>query len=104
MEHVNSKYELLISDFGLQENSDDVIHQVTLQVQRRRDVKLERLELGLAKARSAIMEAIKNKDKRPPLSDKDYVPMGPIYRNAYAFHRYIVLQLKLNCSYYRINT
>jgi len=87
MEHVNSKYELLISDFGLQENSDDVIHQVTLQVQRRRDVKLERLELGLAKARSAIMEAIKNKDKRPPLSDKDYVPMGPIYRNAYAFHR-----------------
>ena len=50
------------------------------------------------------MEAIKNKDKRPPLADKDYVPMGPIYRNAYAFHRYIVLQLKLNCSYYRINT
>ena len=78
--------------------------QVTPQVQRKRDAKLERLELGLAKARSAIMEAIKNKDKWPPLADKDYVPMGPIYRNAYAFHRYIVLQLKLNCSYYRINT
>ena len=88
----------------MQENSDDVALQVTPQVQRKRDAKLERLELGLAKARSAIMEAIKNKDKRPPLADKDYVPMGPIYRNAYAFHRYIVLQLKLNCSYYRINT
>ncbi|RLM86765.1 putative glycosyltransferase [Panicum miliaceum] len=67
-------------------SSDEVI-EATPQVPRRRDVKLERLELGLAKARSAIMEAIKNKDKRPPLADKDYVPMGPIYRNAYAFHR-----------------
>ncbi|GJN10027.1 hypothetical protein PR202_ga28086 [Eleusine coracana subsp. coracana] len=57
------------------------------QMQRRRDVKLERLELGLAKARSAIMEAIQNKENRPPLIDKDYVPVGPIYRNAYAFHR-----------------
>ncbi|CAD6226400.1 unnamed protein product [Miscanthus lutarioriparius] len=33
------------------------------------------------------MEAIRNKDKRSPLADKDYVPMGPVYRNAYAFHR-----------------
>ncbi|TVU41248.1 hypothetical protein EJB05_14751 [Eragrostis curvula] len=56
-------------------------------MQRWRDVKLERLERGLAKARSAIMEAIQNRDNRPPLVDKDYVPVGPIYRNAYAFHR-----------------
>ncbi|CAN6171217.1 unnamed protein product [Urochloa humidicola] len=68
------------------ESSDEVI-QAAPQLLRKRDVKLERLELGLAKARSAIMEAIQNKDKRPPLADKDYVPMGPIYRNAYAFHR-----------------
>ncbi|OEL33434.1 putative glycosyltransferase [Dichanthelium oligosanthes] len=68
------------------ESSDEVI-QATPQVPRRRDVKLERLELGLAKARSAIMEATRNKDNRPPLADKDYVPMGPIYRNAYAFHK-----------------
>ncbi|WVZ62223.1 hypothetical protein U9M48_011990, partial [Paspalum notatum var. saurae] len=61
--------------------------QSTPQVQMRRDVKLERLELGLAKARSAIMEATRSKDNRPPLADKDYVPMGPVYRNAYAFHR-----------------
>uniref|UniRef100_A0ACD5U8T2 Uncharacterized protein n=1 Tax=Avena sativa TaxID=4498 RepID=A0ACD5U8T2_AVESA len=56
-------------------------------MQRRRDVKLERLELGLAKARSVIKEAIRNKDNRPPLTDKDHVPVGPVYRNAYAFHR-----------------
>ncbi|TKW30912.1 hypothetical protein SEVIR_2G069700v4 [Setaria viridis] len=68
------------------ESSDEVI-QATPQLPRRRDVKLERLELGLAKARSAIMEGIRNKDNRPPLADKDYVPMGPIYRNAYAFHK-----------------
>ncbi|XP_062190370.1 probable glycosyltransferase At5g03795 [Phragmites australis] len=67
------------------ESSNDATH-VMPQV-RRRDVKLERLELGLAKARSAIMEAIRNKDNRPPLIDKDYVPVGPVYRNAYAFHR-----------------
>ncbi|KAL6647311.1 hypothetical protein ACP70R_014748 [Stipagrostis hirtigluma subsp. patula] len=68
------------------ESSDDTI-QVVPQLERRRDVKLERIELGLAKARSAILEAIQNKDNRPPLVDKDYVPIGPVYRNAYAFHR-----------------
>ncbi|KAF7070276.1 hypothetical protein CFC21_075815 [Triticum aestivum] len=51
------------------------------------DVKLERVELGLAKARLVIREPIRNKDKRPPLTDRDYVPVGPVYRNAYAFHR-----------------
>jgi hypothetical protein len=51
-------------------------------------MKLKRLELGVAKARSAIKEAIRNKgNDRAPLVDKDYVPVGPIYRNAYAFHR-----------------
>ncbi|KAF8732047.1 hypothetical protein HU200_016003 [Digitaria exilis] len=69
-----------------QGSSDEAI-QATPQVRRRRDVKLERLELGLAKARAAIMDAVRNKDNRPPLADKDYVPMGPIYRNSYAFHR-----------------
>ncbi|XP_052162265.1 probable glycosyltransferase At5g03795 [Oryza glaberrima] len=67
-------------------SGDDII-QVMPQAQRRRDVKLERLELGLAKARATIREAIQNKDNKPPLTDKDYVPVGPVYRNAYAFHR-----------------
>ncbi|VAI12773.1 probable glycosyltransferase At5g03795 [Triticum dicoccoides] len=56
-------------------------------MQGRVDVKLEKVELGLAKARLVIREAIRNKDKRPPLTDRDYVPVGPVYRNAYAFHR-----------------
>lgn len=56
-------------------------------MQRSVDVKLERLELSLAKARLVIREAIQNKDTRPPLTDRDYVPVGPVYRNANAFHR-----------------
>ncbi|KAG8080973.1 hypothetical protein GUJ93_ZPchr0007g4081 [Zizania palustris] len=69
-------------------NSDGIFQVTGSQVQRRRrDVKLERLEVGLAKARAAIREAIQNKGNRPPLIDKDYVPVGPVYRNAYAFHR-----------------
>ncbi|CAD6220759.1 unnamed protein product [Miscanthus lutarioriparius] len=81
--------------------SDEVV-QTTPQVQRRsRDVKLERLEFGLAKARSAIMEAIRSKDKRSPLADKDYVPMGPVYRNAYAFHRsYLEMEKQLKVYVY----
>lgn len=73
------------------------------QAQRRRDVKLELLELGLAKARATIREAIQNKDNKPPLTDKDYVPVGPVYRNAYAFHRYqttLKYQIALTCVKY----
>lgn len=55
-----------------------------------RDIKLEKIEFGLARARAAIREAIQNKSYLPNLSDKDYVPIGPVYRNAYAFHRLVI--------------
>jgi hypothetical protein len=87
----------------LQGGSDEVIIQSTPpQVERRRDdVKLERLELGLARARSAIMEAIRKKDKVSPLPDKDYVPMGPVYRNAHVFHRsYLEMERQLKVYVY----
>ncbi|XP_031381763.1 probable glycosyltransferase At5g03795 isoform X4 [Punica granatum] len=44
---------------------------------------LDRLEAGLRRARSAIREQ-KNGSST---SDPDYVPIGPMYRNANAFHR-----------------
>ncbi|VAI27011.1 unnamed protein product [Triticum turgidum subsp. durum] len=75
------------SGFDDAASPDDTVEVRVPLMQTRVDVKLERVELGLAKARLVIREAIRNKDKRPPLTDRDYVPVGPVYRNAYAFHR-----------------
>lgn len=41
------------------------------------------IEVRLGKARAAIKEAT-NRDDEP---DPDYLPIGPMYRNAKAFHR-----------------
>ncbi|XP_072952136.1 probable glycosyltransferase At5g03795 isoform X2 [Typha angustifolia] len=68
----------------------DSISEAAIQLTRRprrRDVKLEKIELDLAKARAAIRDAISNTNNRSALADIDYVPQGPVYRNAYAFHR-----------------
>lgn len=51
--------------------------------------KLRRIEKNLAKARYSIREASKIRNLTSTLQDPDYVPQGPIYRNANAFHRYI---------------
>ncbi|XP_030441823.1 probable glycosyltransferase At3g07620 [Syzygium oleosum] len=49
--------------------------------------RLERLEAGLSRARSAIREAALIRNLTSVHADADYVPRGPIYRNANAFHR-----------------
>ncbi|BAT79148.1 hypothetical protein VIGAN_02197100 [Vigna angularis var. angularis] len=49
--------------------------------------KLRRIEEKLAKARYSIREASKIRNLTSTLQDPDYVPQGPIYRNANAFHR-----------------
>lgn len=48
-------------------------------------IKLDKVEYGLARARASIKEAA-SKNKGQEL-DHDYVPGGPSYLNAYAFHR-----------------
>lgn len=50
--------------------------------------KLERLEASLAIARSSIRKAALVRNLTSVHQDPDYVPRGPIYRNANAFHRY----------------
>lgn len=49
--------------------------------------KMEKLEAGLRRARSAIRDAARSGNRTSPLLDADYVPHGPIYINAHAFHR-----------------
>lgn len=53
------------------------------------DRKLGKVEAGLAKARALIKQASLRTGDTVPLEDADYVPQGDIYRNAFAFHRYI---------------
>ncbi|KAG5545851.1 hypothetical protein RHGRI_018117 [Rhododendron griersonianum] len=55
---------------------------------KKRDEKLGRVEVGLARARALIRDAMINQNRSSPLDgDSDYVPEGDIYRNAYAFRR-----------------
>lgn len=54
----------------------------------KRHSKLEQMEAKLAKIRSSIREAARVRNLTSIYEDPDYVPKGPIYRNANAFHRY----------------
>ncbi|KAJ8899422.1 hypothetical protein K2173_018396 [Erythroxylum novogranatense] len=63
---------------------------VTLGAKRRdmkRDGKLEKREVSLARVRSSIRKAAQIRNFTSVHEDPDYVPQGPIYRNPNAFHR-----------------
>ncbi|MFQ6633795.1 hypothetical protein Gotur_010972 [Gossypium turneri] len=53
----------------------------------KRSSKLEMVEAYMARARSSIKEAARVRNSTSIHQDPDYVPHGPIYRNANAFHR-----------------
>lgn len=57
---------------------------VPLLKARRDYTNLDRIEAGLRRARAAIKEAKQGNQTQDP----DFVPIGPMYRDANAFHRY----------------
>ncbi|KAK3002581.1 hypothetical protein RJ639_021592, partial [Escallonia herrerae] len=57
--------------------------------------RLQRLEASLAKARNAIKEAAQNRNMASSHEDPAYIPQGPVYRNANAFHRSYLAMEKL---------
>lgn len=69
-------------------------HAVPMKAERKRAVtKLEKLEAGLQRARVAIKEASIGNQTQDP----DFVPLGPMYWDSKAFHRYICVTVTL-CS------
>ncbi|XP_010243080.1 PREDICTED: probable glycosyltransferase At5g03795 isoform X2 [Nelumbo nucifera] len=71
----------------------------TIIKMQKNHTQLERLEAGLAKIRAAIREAAHQKGNQT--SDFDYVPEGPMYWNAQAFHRsYLVMEKQFKIFIY----
>ncbi|KAG7958114.1 hypothetical protein I3843_10G003200 [Carya illinoinensis] len=62
---------------------------------------LDRIEAGLRRARAAIKEAKQYGNQTHEILDPDYVPDGPIYRNAKAFYRsYVEMEKQLKIFVY----
>ncbi|KAK7316891.1 hypothetical protein RJT34_00676 [Clitoria ternatea] len=62
-------------------------HAFPSQGDEKLDTKLKKIEAKLAKARYFIKEASRVRNLTSTFQDPDYVPQGPIYRNANTFHR-----------------
>ncbi|KAB2046481.1 hypothetical protein ERO13_D01G199900v2 [Gossypium hirsutum] len=81
----NELNNLNISVTGVPNATISLNESISLPLKRNRRVrtKLDKLEAGLQRARAAIKDA-KNSSQ---LLDPDYVPIGPMYWDAKAFHR-----------------
>eukprot|EP00268_Persea_americana_P023624 TRINITY_DN2317_c0_g1_i1.p1 TRINITY_DN2317_c0_g1~~TRINITY_DN2317_c0_g1_i1.p1 ORF type:complete len:522 (+),score=66.24 TRINITY_DN2317_c0_g1_i1:454-2019(+) len=79
------------TNFLVKQADDKQVIQLndTLKTKMRRvSSRVIRVEASLARARALIREAAKNESGLPSAQqDPDYVPYGPVYRNANAFHR-----------------
>ncbi|KAJ8631151.1 hypothetical protein MRB53_024474 [Persea americana] len=78
-----------LSVFNISATDTNTSHAATVnkgEVLIKKRTSLERIEVGLARARAAIRRAIVT-ENYTSYKEKSYVPRGPIYRNAYAFHQ-----------------
>ncbi|MBA0734738.1 hypothetical protein Gogos_018632, partial [Gossypium gossypioides] len=81
----NELNSLNISVTGVPNATISLNESISLPLKRNRRVrtKLDKLEAGLQRARAAIKDAINSSQ----LLDPNYVPIGPMYWDAKAFHR-----------------
>ncbi|TYH10627.1 hypothetical protein ES288_A07G192200v1 [Gossypium darwinii] len=79
------KHTIQLQDMSKNNESKPVV-DVTLKIVKKNS-KLERNEANLARVRSSIKQAALVRNLTSTHQDPDYVPHGPIYRNANAFHR-----------------
>ncbi|RWR85627.1 putative glycosyltransferase isoform X1 [Cinnamomum micranthum f. kanehirae] len=78
-----------LSVFNISTTDTNTTHAATInkgEVLIKKRTSLERIEVGLARARASIQRAIVNQNYTS-YKEESYVPRGPIYRNAYAFHQ-----------------
>ncbi|XP_021289901.1 probable glycosyltransferase At5g03795 [Herrania umbratica] len=91
---------LNISMTGIPNTATPLNESIALPLNQSRQVrtKLDKLEAGLQRARAAIKEA-KNGSL---LQDRDYVPIGPMYWDAKAFHRsYLEMEKQFKIFVYK---
>ncbi|CAB4289010.1 unnamed protein product [Prunus armeniaca] len=82
---IGEKQEMVWNDQGLGADEVNVTSASTVTIKRYS--RLEKLEANLAGVRASIREAARVRNLTSTHEDPDYVPKGPIYRNANAFHR-----------------
>ncbi|KAK8485288.1 hypothetical protein V6N11_038060 [Hibiscus sabdariffa] len=97
----NESHSINISTPGAVPNatiSPDKSVSLPLKQSRQVQTKLDKLEAGLQRARAAIKEA-RNGSQFP---DPDYVPIGPMYWDAKAFHRsYLEMEKQFKVFVYK---
>ncbi|XP_022767199.1 probable glycosyltransferase At5g03795 [Durio zibethinus] len=97
---INGSDSLNISITGTPNATISLNESIALPLKQSRQVrtKLDKLEAGLQRARAAIKEA-KNGSQ---LQDRDYVPIGPMYWDAKAFHRsYLEMEKQFKVFVYK---
>ncbi|KAJ8534013.1 hypothetical protein K7X08_007337 [Anisodus acutangulus] len=98
----NQYIETLNNGSSTTENQKDETQNVTKSsTAPKRYSKLEKLEAGLAKSRAAILRENKSWNNNQTEEDDQYIPHGPMYLNATAFHRsYLEMEKKFKVYVY----